>query len=279
MRLILHLLLVIVFLSLGCSPPGDEPVEDAGDGEDVEVGDVDKGGDGEEVGEDLEDWDVPWEDPEHCFDGVVSGNESDVDCGGTSCEPCEVGQRCNRSFDCRTGNCDMEEGVCVEPECPNNCYYRGRCVDGVCMCEPGYGGEDCGGLSCPNDCSGQGGCDDGVCRCDEGFTGPDCSVEGAGQGCLNDCSGRGVCEGGVCRCPAGYGGVDCSQELGGGACPNHCSGNGVCDNGTCICQQGYRGVDCSESSCLNDCFSNGTCYGGICDCNPGWTGPDCSAPE
>src|SRR6185369_10305571 len=32
--------------------------------------------------------------PAHCADGMKSGDESDVDCGGADCAPCEVGGRC-----------------------------------------------------------------------------------------------------------------------------------------------------------------------------------------
>jgi alpha-tubulin suppressor-like RCC1 family protein len=47
--------------------------------------------------------------PTSCTDGVESGNETDVDCGG-SCEPCDNGKHCLAGSDCQSGNC--EAGTC-----------------------------------------------------------------------------------------------------------------------------------------------------------------------
>ncbi len=48
--------------------------------------------------------------PPACDDGIQSGDESDVDCGG-SCDPCDVGGTCNDSMDCGQGSC--VEGSCT----------------------------------------------------------------------------------------------------------------------------------------------------------------------
>ena len=40
-----------------------------------------------------------------CFDGVVNGGETDIDCGNTACSsPCTVGYACNSRLDCLTGS-------------------------------------------------------------------------------------------------------------------------------------------------------------------------------
>jgi hypothetical protein len=52
-----------------------------------------------------------------CSDGIVNGQESDVDCGG-ACDPCEIGQRCRRARDCSSGLCST--GECIEQK-----YTRG----------------------------------------------------------------------------------------------------------------------------------------------------------
>ncbi len=39
----------------------------------------------------------------HCYDGKKSGDESDVDCGGSCNEKCDVGQSCNEDLDCVDG--------------------------------------------------------------------------------------------------------------------------------------------------------------------------------
>ena len=33
-------------------------------------------------------------------------------------------------------------------ECPNNCFGRGECDDGLCHCIDGYGGSDCSTATC-----------------------------------------------------------------------------------------------------------------------------------
>ncbi len=44
-----------------------------------------------------------------CDDGMLNGDETDVDCGG-SCSPCADGQKCDAGTDCEGGNCSG--GVC-----------------------------------------------------------------------------------------------------------------------------------------------------------------------
>jgi hypothetical protein len=46
-----------------------------------------------------------------CSDGIINGQESDVDCGG-ACDPCEIGERCRRARDCTSGLCSLAE--CIE---------------------------------------------------------------------------------------------------------------------------------------------------------------------
>ncbi|MCB9568206.1 MAG: hypothetical protein H6710_13515 [Myxococcales bacterium] len=46
-----------------------------------------------------------------CDDGLLSGDESDVDCGG-SCDPCDLGGVCNNSNDCGGGGV-CQAGVCA----------------------------------------------------------------------------------------------------------------------------------------------------------------------
>lgn len=52
---------------------------------------------------------------DHCADRVVDGDESDVDCGGsTGCLRCAVRARCTADRDCQTGSC--QAGRCHVPE-------------------------------------------------------------------------------------------------------------------------------------------------------------------
>jgi len=48
--------------------------------------------------------------PPSCEDGILSGVESDVDCGGPSCPKCTIDAKCG-------GNNDCAEGLCLEASC------------------------------------------------------------------------------------------------------------------------------------------------------------------
>jgi hypothetical protein len=47
----------------------------------------------------------------HCTDGVLSSDESDIDCGGSSCGACGTGRSCGRNADCASNICGG--GVCT----------------------------------------------------------------------------------------------------------------------------------------------------------------------
>lgn len=54
-----------------------------------------------------------------CDDGRYNGRESDVDCGGVDCEPCDNEKECESDSDCKSGICNTKG------------YYYGYCV-GMC---------------------------------------------------------------------------------------------------------------------------------------------------
>ena len=56
-------------------------------------------------------------------------------------------------------------------QCPDRCGSDGNrvCVDGQCVCEASYVGEDCKKPVCPQDCGPHGQCHHGVCVCLDGF--------------------------------------------------------------------------------------------------------------
>ncbi|XP_037651411.1 tenascin-like [Sebastes umbrosus] len=172
---------------------------------------------------------------------------------------------------CCTSKESKGAGCSIKPktdECPNECSDQGRCVDGKCVCFPGFSGPDCSESNCPGNCNDNGRCVNGQCVCDPGFAGVDCSQ----RGCPDNCNDHGRCVNGKCVCDSGFAGPSCSDK----SCPGNCNNRGRCVNGQCVCNPGFTGTDCSEKSCPGNCNNKGRCVNGQCACNPGFTGPDCS---
>ena len=48
-----------------------------------------------------------------CLDQHRDSDESDVDCGGTSCNACGVGKKCNSNFDCISGHFCQQASGCI----------------------------------------------------------------------------------------------------------------------------------------------------------------------
>uniref|UniRef100_F6VGS1 Eukaryotic translation initiation factor 3 subunit G n=1 Tax=Xenopus tropicalis TaxID=8364 RepID=F6VGS1_XENTR len=180
---------------------------------------------------------------------------------------------CNEQGRCVSGVCVCDSGFigpdCGTRVCSPECERRGRCEDGECICNPGFTGPDCEIKTCPNDCHKQGMCVDGKCVCDSGYTGVDCQV----KTCPNKCHNRGRCEDGICICNSGYSGSDCGSK----SCPKNCSGNGQCVKGKCVCDSGFIGPVCGTRACPAGCGNHGRCLRGTCVCSPGYTGVDCAS--
>ncbi len=54
---------------------------------------------------------------ERCDDHIQNGNETDIDCGGTCENKCEIGDRCEMDSDCATSSCDPTTHRCVKSDC------------------------------------------------------------------------------------------------------------------------------------------------------------------
>jgi hypothetical protein len=133
-----------------------------------------------------------------CFDDTANGDETDVDCGGPDCGPCDPNQGCAMDSDCAEGVCDEMTGMCLAPACDDD-VHNGDETDMDC------GGDDC----------------------------DPCEVDG---GCIEDADCvEGVCELGVCQdatCDddtqnGTEGGVDCQ-----GTCAQPCDVGGEVDVNT-----------------------------------------------
>ena len=48
--------------------------------------------------------------PVACRNGNKDLGETDIDCGGNACGPCDIGQGCASDFDCAKGTCELGTG-------------------------------------------------------------------------------------------------------------------------------------------------------------------------
>jgi hypothetical protein len=71
-----------------------------------------------------------------CFDIIKNQDETDIDCGGMKCEPCDLNKKCIFDFDCKSGFCHPTDNICAEPTC--NDGFKNQGEEGI----------DCGG-PCP----------------------------------------------------------------------------------------------------------------------------------
>jgi len=126
-------------LALGCLGPN--PLLDAGgDGTDDATDDTSEVGDGDGDGDGDDDTDAGDGDTgdgdgddDPCSNGVLDGDETDVDCGG-SCPACDDGSACAAETDCASQVC--AGSVCQAPSCEDQ-IQNGDEV-----------GVDCGGSAC-----------------------------------------------------------------------------------------------------------------------------------
>ncbi|MGH2534716.1 MAG: hypothetical protein ACRDJW_20855 [Thermomicrobiales bacterium] len=180
-----------------------------------------------------------------CSDGVVNGDESDVDCGGADCPPCADELQCFDDSDCESGFCNPFN-VCRQQTCTDD-IHNGAETDVDC------GGPDCppcaNGLNCfidadcqsdfcdltDNTCRSAANCFDGIHNGDE----PDVDCGGPtrcprcanGRACFVDAD----CESNFCNFSAGavcddpscsdeiQNGLETDMDCGGPECP-------PCDN-------------------------------------------------
>jgi hypothetical protein len=74
--------------------------------------------------------------PSTCINNLVDGSETDKDCGGPECLPCENGLKCIVFKDCVSLLCDSVLKTCKTPACDDN-VMNGLETD-----------QDCGGKTC-----------------------------------------------------------------------------------------------------------------------------------
>ncbi|MEX1365069.1 MAG: hypothetical protein AB1Z98_18210 [Nannocystaceae bacterium] len=100
-----------------------------------------------------------------CRDGVLNGDETDVDCGGPTCPGCDDGEDCVEDGDCISQLCDTKTDTCLAPSCDDGVINGGETdldCGGPCgpTCDPGEG------CLVGGDCVTQG-CDPGTSTCND----------------------------------------------------------------------------------------------------------------
>ena len=184
-------------------------------------------------------------DPPACDDARINGDESDIDCGGSRCAPCNVGRACREHRDCATANC-----------VDGTCGVFATCSDGVVNGEESdidCGGPTCGGCLDDQACSGDDDC--ALAPCEAGR----CGVAPCENGALDGTETDVDCGGDCLPCPVGRA---CELDVG-------CE-SGRCADGTCAeatCDDGF--ADGAESDV--DC--------GGPDCDPCPPGSVCRVPD
>ncbi len=211
-------------------------------------------------------------------DRVKNGDESDVDCGGSSGKPCALKLACHVTGDCVPGAA-CHAGLCAPDTCVNGTFDKAK----------GELDIDCGGPCglCPTGktCTAGNQCASGVCAAPAGTIAKKCAAPAPGDGLRNgdelgvdcgganapgcgyaqaclldrDCAGDMVCTGGRCN----FGACGASTRSGGGAscgrmCSRLCGNNEPC-RGDVDCGDGRRcaaGQDgprrCVRQTCNKD---------------------------
>ncbi len=225
-----------------------------------------------------------------CNDGLQNGGETDVDCGGGTCDACAVGKKCMATSDCPTGDgCDVTTKTCDANLC-NDGLKDGNETDVDC------GGGTCGGClvgkacNVTSDCAAGAGCDltTKTCnssQCHDGLKngsetdvdcgGTTCAACAVGKKCLvtTDCvTGSGcdlttkTCDANTCNDGLKDGNetdVDC-----GGTCP--ACGVGKKCNATTDCLSG-EGCDVTTKTCDANLCNDGLKDGPETDVDCGGT--------
>lgn len=194
--------------------------------------------------------------------GVVDGQETDVDCGGSDCPDCALGDSCLLNGDCQSGACI--DSVCSAPTCTDGGKNQDETgIDCGGPCPPCGTGQDC--LDADDCLSGK--CTSGTCdapTCDDGIqNGAETDLDCGGSqcdGCTDgdtcgdnpDCT-SGYCADGTCAAKSCESDDECSDLT------NLCF-DGVCDMADFTCQAMPK-IDCSDL--------DGECVVGVCDLQDG----------
>jgi len=140
--------------------------------------------------------------PYHCDNNVTDSDETGIDCGGSECMPCQLGEDCNNNSDCQSDWC--YNGICTESSCLDE-ITNGDESDIDCggSCDPCplnkscLSNEDCQSFWCDSNMCKQPSCSDGITNGDES----DIDCGGSCDPCPNgfDCIENSDCQSGNCN--------------------------------------------------------------------------------
>lgn len=183
--------------------------------------------------------------PETCTDGMKNVDETDLDCGGPDCDPCDTGKLCNTATDCYHGVCDVG-GTCAAPTCTDGVQNGGDYLMNNGETDLDCGGP-CGATCGPNK----------VCDVNGDCVGNQCT--GMGGTCVPNCSDQ------------VKNNVETDVDCGGGTCGGcmvgqmcamsdaNCVPTAYCDMMVCAAKKA-PGVACAATN---------QCAAGVCDMTDG----------
>ena len=198
---------------------------------------------------------IPGDGPtDGCSDGTKNNEETDVDCGGTTCAPCELAKACAKADDCASGFC--ADDVCCNAACDADCD---ACT--AALKESGDEDGTCGPSKAETEC--------GDATCAEGVA----TSRGACDGTSTEC-GPGEeteCEEFACNSEENACFAECKEN-------EHCARCHECktDDGTCVlAAAGTEGLGCDEGQACDAageckpangtaCTEAGECASGLC---------------
>ena len=199
----------------------------------------------------------------HCTDLTLDGDETDVDCGGASCDRCVNELKCAVNTDCAGGYCVLGAGgaggaggsaaalgICKVCTQSSQCDVAQYCdsTDAKACVDDKANGAACGDdAECPG-----GTCVDGVC-CDKACEGA-CEACSAAKGATTD----GTCEVGAIKGSADTGSCDATNKA------------GMCDTLSCtcdaagVCKSDLGATQADKTKCASGQSADGLCCNVAC---------------